>query len=400
MFNEITLAARGLAVRLRRAGRSLLLLAPVFYLIEFFDELHFGVEGAALPALRAELGLTYAQVGLLLGLPGILNTFIEPALLLLGDTPLRKRLVVGGGLAITAALALIATAQGFPPLLVAAVAAYPASGAFVSLAQATLMDLHPGQEAQKMARWTVAGSVGNVAGPLALAGLFALGLSWRWGYAALAVLAGALALTVAVLRFPRPKHHEAAISISARGLWDNLAEAVRNRQLVRWIVLLQLSDLLLDIFTGYAALYFSDVVGLTPAQTALVLTLLMAGSLAGDLALVPLLERVPGRRVVRISAAVSTALYAGMLLAPLAAVKVGLAVLLRFSTLGWYAVLQGEAYASAPGRSGAVMALSSLGGLAGGALAWLIGWVAGQAGLETALWLLLAGPVCLVLWVE
>lgn len=126
----------------------------------------------------------------------------------------------------------------------------------------------------------------------------------------------------------------------------------------------------------------------------------MAGSLAGDLALVPLLERVPGRRVVRISAAVSTALYAGMLLAPLAAVKVGLAVLLRFSTLGWYAVLQGEAYASAPGRSGAVMALSSLGGLAGGALAWLIGWVAGQAGLETALWLLLAGPVCLVLWVE
>lgn len=400
MFNEITLAARGLAVRLRRAGRSLLLLTPVFYLIEFFDELHFGVEGAALPALRAELGLTYAQVGLLLGLPGILNTFIEPALLLLGDTPLRKRLVVGGGLAITAALALIATAQGFPPLLVAAVAAYPASGAFVSLAQATLMDLHPGQEAQKMARWTVAGSVGNVAGPLALAGLFALGLSWRWGYAALAVLAGALALTVAVLRFPRPKHPEAAISISARGLWDNLAEAVRNRQLVRWIVLLQLSDLLLDIFTGYAALYFSDVVGLTPAQTALVLTLLMAGSLAGDLALVPLLERVPGRRVVRISAAVSTALYAGMLLAPLAAVKVGLAVLLRFSTLGWYAVLQGEAYASAPGRSGAVMALSSLGGLAGGALAWLIGWVAGQAGLETALWLLLAGPVCLVLWVE
>jgi len=42
-------------------------LATVFLLIEFFDELAFTVEGAALPILRSHLGLSYTQIGILLG---------------------------------------------------------------------------------------------------------------------------------------------------------------------------------------------------------------------------------------------------------------------------------------------------------------------------------------------
>ena len=59
---------------------------------------------------------------------------------------------------------------------------FPASGAFVSLSQATLMDLNPGREPQMMARWTVSGSLANLIGPLILAGGFALGFGWRWAY--------------------------------------------------------------------------------------------------------------------------------------------------------------------------------------------------------------------------
>jgi FSR family fosmidomycin resistance protein-like MFS transporter len=66
--------------------------------------------------------------------------------------------------------------------------------------------------------------------------------------------------------------------------------------------------------------------------------------------------------------------------------------------MGWYQVLQGEAYATVPGRSGTVMAIGSLAGLVGGALVWLVGWVAGQAGLQAAMWLLLLGPVSLALF--
>ena len=135
-----------------------------------------------LPALRADLGLTYAQIGLLLGLPAVIGTLIEPLLMLLGDTGSRKRLVVGGGLAIALSLLLVASARSFPVVLLAFSMSYPASGAFVSLSQATLIDLNPGREPQGMARWSVAGSFGNLLGPLLVAGGFALALGWRWVY--------------------------------------------------------------------------------------------------------------------------------------------------------------------------------------------------------------------------
>ncbi len=152
----------------RLSGRRLLRrgipLAFLFLLIEFFDELHSGIQGAVLPSLRADLGLTYAQAGMLLGLPGILGTLIEPLIMLLGDSPMRKRLVMGGGLAVAAAITLLANAQAFPAALLAFTVVFPASGAFVTLSQATLMDLHPGRQPQMMARWTVFGSVGNLLG--------------------------------------------------------------------------------------------------------------------------------------------------------------------------------------------------------------------------------------------
>ena len=384
-------------------------LPSLFLLIEFFDELSYTVDGAALPVIRAELGLSYAQIGLLFGLPTIVSTLVEPVLMLLGDTRMRKRLVVGGGLAVTLALLLVGSAGSFPALLLAFALAYPASGAFVTLSQATLMDLNPGREGQLMARWTLAGSLGTLAGPLLVAAGFALGLGWRWAFFALAGLGLALTLLASLQRFPdRVSAHPAQVGglqasaagqESLRTLAATAWAALRSPQLLRWIVLLQMSDLLLDILVGYAPLYFTDVIGASPAQASLLLTVLMVSSLASDALLIPVLERVPGRAVVRASAAVTIVLYAALLLAPWPLVKIVLMVLVRFSTLGWYSVLQGEAYAALPGKSGTVMAVSSVVGLLGGVMAWSVGWVASVAGLPAAMWLLLAGPLSLALFV-
>ena len=92
-------------------------------------------------------------------------------------------------------------------------------------------------------------------------------------------------------------------------------------------------------------------------------------------------------------------LYLAFLLAPWAAVQIGLVMLVKLLTLGWYSVLQGEAYAAAPGRSGTVMALTSLGSLLGGIFPWLIGVAAQELGLRQAMWLLLLGPLSLILFV-
>ena len=50
----------------------------IYLLIEFIDELVFGVGEVALPFIRDDLQLSYTQIGLLLSIPGLIAAFIEP----------------------------------------------------------------------------------------------------------------------------------------------------------------------------------------------------------------------------------------------------------------------------------------------------------------------------------
>ncbi len=412
MFNRMDVKKIVTPARLATIKTGLLSATFLFLVIEFFDELVYGVQGAALPALRSDLGLTYAQVGLLLGGTSVVSVFIEPLLLLLGDTSLRKMLVVAGGLAIAVAMLLVAGAAAFAQVLLAMIISFPASGAFVTLVQATLMDLNPGREPHTMARWTLAGSLGNLIGPLLLAAGFAMGWGWRWAYAGLAIMG--LGLVLQVIRRPFPvlvetaeggqAPHTGSIPASkSHSLLGGLWEAVRNPRLLRWIILLQFSDLMLDIFTNYLALYLVDVAGLSHAGASILLGLATVASLGSDLLLVVLLERFPGRSIVRLSAGLVACLYAAWLIVPSAqgslpvlTLKIVLLLAIKLGTLGWYSVLQGEAYASVPGRSGTVTAVGSVAGLLTGGLSWLVGWTAARAGLQAAMWLLLLGPLSLL----
>jgi FSR family fosmidomycin resistance protein-like MFS transporter len=382
---------------LRPRLRAAFPLATIFLLIEFFDELAFTVEGAALPVLRTDLALSYIQIGVLLGAAAVSAGVIEPIIMLLGDTRWRRTLILGGGLAVAATFGAIAMAKGFSPLLIAFALGSPASGAFVTLSQATLMDLNPGRQPEAMARWSLVGSLGNLIGPAALAALLFAGGSWRWAYAGIAV--GVLLLVAVLARraFPTnlPNHRHSSPTALLKGLW----QAVTDPKLLRWFGLLELSDLLLDRLTIYLPLYFTDVVGITPAQASLVASLFMLSNLAGDVLTVRLLERIPGRRLVRLSAALAAPLYALWLLAPGVPAKLALLPLLGVSRLGWYPVLQGEAYATRPERSGTVMAVNALAAFGGGAVSAGLGLAAERLGLGGAMWLLLLGPLALLILV-
>ncbi|HVS84007.1 MAG TPA: MFS transporter, partial [Gaiellaceae bacterium] len=167
--------------------------------IELLDELVGGTRAAAWPSIRHDLGLTYAQIGLLLAVPGFVGSALDPLLGAAGDTARRRLVIATGGLAFAVSAALSAVAGGFWLLLGALVLGYPASGAFVSLAQATLMDSAPAHRVRNMARWTLTGSFGYVGGPLLLALAVVAGAGWRGALALLA--AASLPLAVAALRF-------------------------------------------------------------------------------------------------------------------------------------------------------------------------------------------------------
>lgn len=368
----------------------------LYLLIEFIDELVFGVEAAAWPLIRDDLALNYIQIGLALSLPGLIASLVEPFLFILGDVWKRRTLLLGGGILFAISLALTALSQNFLLLILSFSLFYPASGMFVNLSQANLMDSDPARREQNMARWTFAGSLGLVVGPLLLSGMAYFSLGWRPAVGILAVLT-TLLLLLAWKRIPDTGRDTSGLSLPI--LFDGIRgafRALRNKAILRWLVLLEFSDLLLDVFYGFLPLYFVDVAGFTPAQAAAAIAIWTGVGLAGDFLLIPLLEKVRGLDYLRWSVVLELILFPLFLLAPLPWQKLILAGAMGFFNAGWYAILKGNLYASMPEKSGAALALYSLSGVAGKTIPFGIGLAAQFFGLQWAMWLLLAGPVALL----
>jgi MFS transporter, FSR family, fosmidomycin resistance protein len=348
------------------------------------------VQEAAWPFIRQDLGLSYAQIGLLVSVPGFVSLAIEPIVGILGDSHRRRALVFGGGVAFALAIAAIAVAPSFAFLLAALILAYPGSGAFVSLSQASLMDLDPASRERNMARWTLVGSIGVVAAPLLLAALVWIGLGWRSAFAALAL--GSVPLVVLARRLPLGGEEPVDFGAGVR----NAFAALRRREVLRWLVLLEVADLMLDVLHGFLALYLVDVVGLEPVHAALVLAVWTGAGLVGDVLLLPLLGRFSGVAYLRVSAALVAIAYPAFLLVGGLPAKLVLLAALGLLNAGWYAIPQARLYGELPGASGSALALGTVSGLIGGAFPLAIGFVASAAGLGAALWIPLAAPLVLL----
>ena len=368
----------------------------VCYAIEMLDELIYGLYGATLPLLKDELALNYVQIGLLSTIPGLVSIALEPFIGILGDTRFRRALVRGGILATTFALALVAFGQTYAVILIAFCIMYVASGAYVNLAQATLMDLNPARTEHTMARWTLFGEIGVMIAPIVLTFAIGLGYGWREMYLAFAGAAGVYVALVWRIAF---NHHDGADEehIAPRQLLRDFFAAFRNSELLRFVLLTELADLMLDKLYEVTGLYFYDVVGVDFAQAAFASAVFTVVGLVGNILLIPLLERVNGIRVVRVSSFVVIALYIAFLLVPFVWAKYVLIALVSFSTAGWFAVLRGRTFSALPGQSGMVVAITALANLSILITPTVLGAIADAFGLQSAMWLLLIGPVALLI---
>jgi FSR family fosmidomycin resistance protein-like MFS transporter len=368
-------------------------------LIELLDELVFGAREAAWPLVRNDLQLTYLQVGVILGVPGIVSSIVEPFIGILGDVWKRRTLILTGGVVFGLALMLIALSQNFFWLLCATILFYPASGAFVSLSQAVLMDTDPERHEKNMARWTFAGSLGVVLGPLVLSTIALLGWSWRFPFGFFAIVTGG------VILFSWRSHAFEITDRSDRSLtwgvfWDGLRAArvaLFKREVLRWLILLQFSDLMLDILFAFLALYFVDVAGVQPFQAGIAVAIWTGTGLVGDFLLIPLLERVPGLKYLRFSALLMLVLFPSFLLIQNWTVKLLLVGAMGLLNSGWYAIPQGQLYTAMPGQSGTVMTLTNIFGLLGSLMPMGIGIFAQYYGLQNAIWFVILGPVALLI---
>lgn len=370
----------------------------IYLLIEFLDELVFGVGETAWPLIRDDLNLSYTQIGLLLSLPGIIASFIEPFIGILGDVWRRRLLILGGGILFTASLFMTSTSYSFIFLLFSFILFFPSSGAYVSLSQANLMDSDESRHEQNMARWTFAGSLGVVTGPFLL-GLFVyLGLGWRGTYALLASLS-ALSLIVAFRYLPADKKNTPFPSFNE--VFDGFKSAfqsLKRKEVWRWLLLLEFADLMLDVLFSFLALYFVDVVNVNETQAGIAVTIWLVMGLITDFLFIPYVDKLTDTaQFLRRTALLNLITFIGFMLIPGFIPKIILVILVNLSNTGWYSILQGRLYSSLPGQSASIMAIGAVTTPLAKALPLLIGILADRAGLDIAMWVLLLAPIALLI---
>ena len=371
----------------------------IYLLIEFLDELVFGVGEIAWPLIRDDLHLTYTQIGLLLSAPGIIAAFIEPFIGILGDLWKRRALIIIGGILFTVSLFMTSVSYSFLFLLASFILFFPSSGAFVSLSQASLMDSDTARHEQNMARWTFAGSVGVLTGPLLL-GLFVyLGLGWRGTYA-LAASISTLCL-LAALRYLPPDKFSAPSFPSLSIVLDGFRaafSALKRKEVWRWLLLLEFADSMMDILLSYLALYFVDVARVTEGQAGIAVTIWLALGLITDFLFIPVIDRQPDSiKFLRVTAMLELIAFPMFLLIPGFVPKLIVIIFVSFFNTGWYSILQGRLYSSLPGQSASIMAIGAVTTPIAKFFPLAIGFLADQFGLHNAMWILLLGPIALLI---
>ncbi len=367
----------------------------IILVIELIDELIGGAMDAAWPIIKQELNLSYSQIGICMGIPAIVGGLLDPFVSLYGDIGNRRRIILIGGLFFVGALLARSLSPSFFLLLISLIAFYPASGAFVNLSQANLMDLQPHRRENNMAAWALCGSLGMLLGPLVLSGLTSVGGSWRYFF----FTAAAMSLCIAVWQWritpdTRPK------PASFHQIKKMVADACRTQGVVRWLVLIQAGDLMIDVLVGFLALYFVEVGHASPAQAGLAVAVWTGVGLAGDLLLLPLLKKMSGLRYLRISAVIVLGLFPAFLMTPWFWLKLVLIGLLGFFNSGWYAIIKAQLYEALPEQSATALALFNVSCLIGGLIPIALGLIAEIFSLSVSMWLLLLGPVILLFGIK
>lgn len=357
--------------------------------VAFLDELASGLAPAGSPAV----GLGPVSLGLAIFAIPSLSGLLEAPLLVRAERGPRRWM--RGALAVVA-LACFAGAIGNGWMLSVALAIYaPASGVACALAQSELVTRAAHARERAMARWTLAGNVGDLAsvGLLSLVALGSFGL--RAAFAVAGLLAVAQLLLTARTPFALPALDEAEENA------DGGAPAARRRgpspRLLAWLLALTLCSLLDEIVIAFGALHLEERLGASVHERGAVLGALLAGELAGLVLLERLAARTAPLRLLAGTSAASLVLHLAWVQSDSLASSALLAFLSGAALSPLYPLAMAQAYAAAPGRPALVNALGSLlSPIEWALLPVLAGVLASRAGLSAALAALALQPAALL----
>lgn len=376
------------------------LLRATLFCLPLIDELVSSIPVLTLPLAREELHISYAQVGLIFTIADLTGLLVNPVLNATSDHWSKPRLVMGGMLGLALGFALAGSSTTFAWLLLAFVVMGATNGAVVGLGGAILIDQAPAAAQATTTRWVLLATIGDLLGPLLVAGTVALQGSWRLLMGGGALIWLAVALLLSAQRFTTLQT-KTTIDEEEQPLWraisNNLRTGLRTPHLMRWLLLATLPSLMDEMFLGFAGLFLTDKLGVTPQIVSLALIAPTIGGLLGLAWLARWGKRLAPRHILSIVALLTftgllgfiTAIHAWIALLALFIMGVGVAP--------WFPLAQAQAYTALPGRSGTVGALQALFAPIEIGAPLLIGLVAERWGIQAGVGMFLVAPLLLLL---
>lgn len=367
--------------------------------VELLDELFAGLLAVALPLLRDQAMLTYAQIGLLIALSELASVLCDPIISLLSDHRSKRWWISSGLVGMSFSFVLIGSAHSFALLLLAFILSAPCGKAAVGLSQAALIDQAAMSNTRTMTRWVLMGNIGDLLAPLTVTLATIAGAGWSGLCWLAVVLWFVMALVALPQRFPRAQATANEDEDDQPGLWAGLRMALRDPVLLRWTALATIPTMMDEVFLSFVSLYLHDVLHASQALIGVIITIAMVGSLVGTLIVGQIVKRgkVHPQRLLIVLAVVALIGVVGFLTFH----SIWLAALMLFVTslgvTGWYPIAKAAAYDRLPGRSGTVRAVVSLGGPFEIALPGIVGFIAARFGLLAGLGLLGLAPILMLL---
>lgn len=361
----------------------------------FLDEVGVGVPISGAGRLKEALGLGASAVTLaLFTIPIGIALVVEPPLLWLASKLSRSRAIAAGLTGVALAALATACVRSFALLTAALTVWYVAIGIAAGLAQAALMEGDPNAAERNLARWSIAGALGDLAAPLLLSISLSLGHDYPLALLAVSALSSAAALRFALLRPDARPADEAPDDDSGP---SDLRSCLRAKGLLPWSIAAALCDLLDETLAALAALRVEASFGDDALALSVVLGALTLGDLFGLFVLERLLARVSPRRLLALSSlGAALALTAFAFSEQLPSLTVSVFVLGTFAVVH-HPLAQAQAYRAAPADATGVATLASVLNALPLALTPVIGLVADAYGLTAALMILLVQPLGLLI---
>ena len=326
----------------------------------FSDELMGGLPDVLMPTIQQQLGLTLAQIGLLRQAMETVSQVVDPIHGLLLDVWDRKWLMGLGAAGVGIAIAIIGLAPTFTLLLLAYALFGVAGGPLTHTGDVLVVEAYPSAPDRAYSRSVLIDTIGAALAPLSVTLVFWLGLSWRWLLVGVGVSALLYAGLILRTGFPRPAQAEMASTLSLwRILAGNLREVFANPQARRWLIFLFFFDLLETPFV-LKTVWLAQEVGMSQALVGVYVAAEMGVGIVSLLVLDRWRARAETGHVLRVVTMAVALLFPLWLLVPGIYSRFVLMLPLTFFFAMFWPISKASALISAPGRAGALTAVSSL----------------------------------------